>query len=802
VVKIKLGEAFVEMSAKDTQLVKDLGNAQSKVSKSADAMAQKLAGIGKGMAIAGAAITAAFGVIIKKTMDAGDQFDKMSLRTGISVETLSSLAYAADITGTSIEGMEIGLKFLTKGMDDASKGTGEAKDAFEELGISITDTEGNLRPTIDVMKEAATKIAAIENPTKQAALAMELFGARSGTQLIPLLKEGGAGIEELMNKAKELGITMSTKSASAAAEFKDRLTDLQGSLAGAGRTIGDTLIPAITPLIEKVVEIIGRIKAWAEENKPLVETIVKFLAAAGGIMVVLGPILMMLPALVTAFSGLGVVIAAICSPIGLIVAAAIALYLAWKENWGGIHDFTNKVMEKLKPSLDWLSDKLDKIKEGVREFGKWLGIIEEDLAGGGGAVGAFGDEIASVADQIKEKLGGTIEELKKIADLEIIFRPAEEAIQNLIDSMNEYELEIKAVNDRYDEAIEKIKTYITDEEELKVAIDRLNEGRKAEITLLEKEQTGLEKMAEAKQKLVDLTKSLTDKIYEFTHTEYEVTLRDINREYDLLVENAKEVFASEKELAEAIKIINGERQKEIDVLKESNKVKDETIDKNKELASSSKEAAIAAKDTGEALEEAGEKGAKAGEIGKNSWEDFSIIIKKATVSLSSFTQEAVATAIASIKMKFAERWGEINRYLQEAGRYSYIIRAQYDESLKTMNEQIKVVLYGYTEYAKIMAQLSGESPGAFKPPAIPSYQTGTRYVPKTSLAVVHKGEEINPPGQRSYDQRKSYSSTSSINIMPGAINIITPKFSEADGQDMFRIIERQAKMRGLGLVRT
>ncbi|GAH55666.1 unnamed protein product, partial [marine sediment metagenome] len=58
---------------------------------------------------------------------------------------------------------------------------------------------------------------------------------------------------------------------------------------------------------------------------------------------------------------------------------------------------------------------------------------------------------------------------------------------------------------------------------------------------------------------------------------------------------------------------------------------------------------------------------------------------------------------------------------------------------------------------------------------------------------------INPPGQRSYDQRKSYSS--SINIMPGAINIITPKFSEADGQEMFGIIERQAKMRGLKLVR-
>ncbi len=146
----KLGDAFVEMSAKDSQLVKDLGNAQSKVSKSADAMAKKLAGVGKGMAIAGAAITAALGVIITKTAAAGDKFDKMSLRTGISVEALSSLAYAADICGSSIETMEKGLKGLTMSMNDMSMGMGEAKDAYEKLGVSVVDTDGNLRPTIDV----------------------------------------------------------------------------------------------------------------------------------------------------------------------------------------------------------------------------------------------------------------------------------------------------------------------------------------------------------------------------------------------------------------------------------------------------------------------------------------------------------------------------------------------------------------------------------------------------------------------------------------------------------------------------
>jgi len=62
-----------------------------------------------------------------------------------------------------------------------------------------------------------------------------------------MLKEGGAGIEALMEKAKELGVVMSTESASKAAEFNDRITDLKESVGAIGRDIGSILIP---PLIK------------------------------------------------------------------------------------------------------------------------------------------------------------------------------------------------------------------------------------------------------------------------------------------------------------------------------------------------------------------------------------------------------------------------------------------------------------------------------------------------------------------------------------------------------------------------
>jgi len=182
---LNVGELFVDITAKDNKLVQSLSKAEQKTAKTAAAMSAKLAGIGKGMTIAGGVITAAFGAIVTKTTQLGDRLDKMSKRTNVSVEQLSALGYAAKISGADLDTVEKSLRYLARGMDDVSQGIGEAKDAFEFLDIAVTDTEGNLRPTMDVLKEAATKLAAMTDETKQVALATDIFGARYGTQLLP-----------------------------------------------------------------------------------------------------------------------------------------------------------------------------------------------------------------------------------------------------------------------------------------------------------------------------------------------------------------------------------------------------------------------------------------------------------------------------------------------------------------------------------------------------------------------------------------------------------------------------------------
>jgi TP901 family phage tail tape measure protein len=368
-----LGQTVYELLVK---ISGDASNLKSELDKSGidlDKFGENLKGIGKNMSIAGMGILGSLGATVKKTADAGDQFDKMSKRTGVAVEDLSALAYAADMSGTDIGTLENSLRFLAQGIGDAANETGTAKDAFEKLGISVTDTEGNLRPTVDVMKEAATALGEVGSETEKVALATDMFGSRYGTQLLPMLREGGQGIEDLMNKAHDLNIVISTESAIGAADFNDRMSELQSSLAATGRAIGDTLIPALIPFIEKLTEIMVKVSEWTEKNPKLVETIGKI----GIVLAVGGPVLIGLGYLTQAIKAIGT-ISAVGSPIGALLLAVGAVVIAF-ENWDKIKEIVSNVIDRVKEiinnAVDFLSGIKDRIKNIIDTISGFIGNI-------------------------------------------------------------------------------------------------------------------------------------------------------------------------------------------------------------------------------------------------------------------------------------------------------------------------------------------------------------------------------------------------------------------------------------------
>jgi hypothetical protein len=210
------------------------------------------------MSLAGAVAGAfAFREIIRfgeQALQTGDRLAKLSQSAGVSVESLSALKYAADLADVDLDSLAKSLGILSRNLFDAQAGTGEAKDAIKALGITITDTRGNLLAGDKVMAQVADKFAAMEDGSAKTAIALKIFG-RSGGQLIPLLNQGSAALAEMRDEAEKLGLVMSTETAQQMERVNDNFTRLKAAAQGAGIRIMTDLLPTLENLTNIFVEV-------------------------------------------------------------------------------------------------------------------------------------------------------------------------------------------------------------------------------------------------------------------------------------------------------------------------------------------------------------------------------------------------------------------------------------------------------------------------------------------------------------------------------------------------------------------
>ena len=176
--------------------------------------------------------------MVKNYVKAGDEVHKMALRTGFSTEKLSELRYASQIAGADIGALEKGVKRMAKTITDAGEGMATYIRSFKRIGIEVKELKG-LSPE-EQFDKIATAIANVEDPTIRAATAQDIFG-RAGTQLLPLFETGAKGLEELKQKAHEMGIVFDQEAANKAARLADAQVTLKQAVSGLTIMIADQI---------------------------------------------------------------------------------------------------------------------------------------------------------------------------------------------------------------------------------------------------------------------------------------------------------------------------------------------------------------------------------------------------------------------------------------------------------------------------------------------------------------------------------------------------------------------------------
>jgi ribosomal protein L12E/L44/L45/RPP1/RPP2 len=242
-------QARIDLSAVDrtqaafASLQANLGKAQSGV-----------AALGARFGAIGLAISSALGAIsFKGAIDAGDQLNKLSQKTGIAVESLSALKFAGALTDVSVEDLATGIRKLGNNMASAAGGSKEAQAAFAAIGVSVKTAGGALRNTDDVLADVADKFAGYEDGAAKAALATELFG-KNGVALIPFLNAGRKGLAEMRDEAQKLGVTFSADLAKQTEEFNDNLTRLGQAADGFKVQILGAILPSLVKLTDGLVD--------------------------------------------------------------------------------------------------------------------------------------------------------------------------------------------------------------------------------------------------------------------------------------------------------------------------------------------------------------------------------------------------------------------------------------------------------------------------------------------------------------------------------------------------------------------
>jgi hypothetical protein len=263
----------VIFGAQIAQLLAGLGEATAAVRESTEAMSTAFEGMEAAISTAMApllAITAIleggeiFGEAISKAAEFGEQLEIASKKTGMEVEELSALQYAANLSDVSVGELTVGLQRLARGMEEAEKSTGPAFEAFRALGVRATDAEGRLRPMHDVLLDLAARFQSMEDGAGKTALAMDLFG-RSGANLIPLLNQGSEGITELEQKARELGVTMGEEGVSEAMRYVRTMKEFHAEMDALERTIAIDVMPVLTTLAKWFESSVGGVTHYADE---------------------------------------------------------------------------------------------------------------------------------------------------------------------------------------------------------------------------------------------------------------------------------------------------------------------------------------------------------------------------------------------------------------------------------------------------------------------------------------------------------------------------------------------------------
>lgn len=294
---------------------------------------------------------------------------------GISLEeTAAAIGILSD---AGIKGSQAGTS-LRGALSRLAKPTKDAATAMEKYGMSFYDAQGNMLSLAGIVGQLEQGMAGLTQEQRNQAL-ITIFGQEALSGILTLMERGSGNLEDLATEfenvsgsAQEMAEIMMDNTAGA-------IEELGGALETAAINIQQILAPMVTNVVQWITDLINVFNQMDDGTQTMIVTILSLVAAFGPFLLILGKIVSSFGGIVTSIQGasgaFGLLKAAmtgitggfgpILAMIAAVVAAVIALKVAWETNFMGIQEKTAEMAEALQGI--W-----DAILNGVQSFFQFL----------------------------------------------------------------------------------------------------------------------------------------------------------------------------------------------------------------------------------------------------------------------------------------------------------------------------------------------------------------------------------------------------------------------------------------------
>jgi hypothetical protein len=279
---IRAGRAYVEIGGEASGLRKTLDQASGMLK----GWGRKLAGIGAGFAAAGGLLS---GVVLETT----NEFRAMSREmasaqevTGVGVETLGALGYAAQQCGGSLNDIVHGLPHFARFLNQVEIGSADAMHTLELLGMRAEDMSGTL---VDSFLKVSTAISNLRG-SKRLQATMGVF-SRHGVMSAGVLAAGGDTLRALMEQGQRQGLVMTEEEVTAGHNLNRVWNQMTQSVRMLSVQVGAGLLPQWLWLIHATLGATRIALQWVRAVRewiPWLDRIATLATLAGGAIIGLG----------------------------------------------------------------------------------------------------------------------------------------------------------------------------------------------------------------------------------------------------------------------------------------------------------------------------------------------------------------------------------------------------------------------------------------------------------------------------------------------------------------------------------